>query len=119
MIILNIKNKKLVCIDPGKYDILYCFDNDNKENNVADINNDISYYISILNNDTKIIKYQNNSIKILQPIMMLNNYFIDTINIDDYNNINIISKIIDENISITTTYNNFFLNPIINNIIQV
>lgn len=29
----NIKNKKLVCIDPGKSDILYCVDNDNKDAN--------------------------------------------------------------------------------------
>ena len=29
----NIKNKKLVCIDPGKSDILYCIDDDNKEAN--------------------------------------------------------------------------------------
>jgi len=29
----NIKNKKIVCIDPGKSDILYCVDNDNKEAN--------------------------------------------------------------------------------------
>ena len=29
----NIKNKKLVCIDPGLSDILYCVDNDNKEAN--------------------------------------------------------------------------------------
>ena len=29
----NIKNKKIVCIDPGKSDILYCVDNDNKDAN--------------------------------------------------------------------------------------
>jgi len=29
----NIKNKKIVCIDPGKSDILYCVDDDNKEAN--------------------------------------------------------------------------------------
>ena len=29
----NIKNKKLVCIDPGKSDILYCVNDDNKEAN--------------------------------------------------------------------------------------
>jgi hypothetical protein len=29
----NIKNKKLVCIDPGKSDILYCVDNDSKDAN--------------------------------------------------------------------------------------
>jgi len=29
----NIKNKKLVCIDPGLSDILYCVDNDNKNAN--------------------------------------------------------------------------------------
>ena len=29
----NIKNKKIVCIDPGLSDILYCVDNDNKEAN--------------------------------------------------------------------------------------
>jgi hypothetical protein len=29
----NIKNKKIVCIDPGKSDILFCVDNDNKEAN--------------------------------------------------------------------------------------
>ena len=29
----NIKNKKLVCIDPGLSDILYCVDNDNKDAN--------------------------------------------------------------------------------------
>jgi hypothetical protein len=29
----NIKNKKIVCIDPGKTDILYCVDDDNKEAN--------------------------------------------------------------------------------------
>jgi len=30
---INIKNKKIVCIDPGKSDILYCVDNDNKDVN--------------------------------------------------------------------------------------
>jgi transposase len=30
---INIKNKKIVCIDPGKSDILYCVDNDNKDAN--------------------------------------------------------------------------------------
>ena len=29
----NIKNKKIVCIDPGKTDILYCVDDDNKDAN--------------------------------------------------------------------------------------
>ena len=29
----NIKNKKIVCIDPGKSDILYCVDDDNKKAN--------------------------------------------------------------------------------------
>jgi len=29
----NIKNKKIVCIDPGTSDILYCVDNDNKDAN--------------------------------------------------------------------------------------
>jgi hypothetical protein len=29
----NIKNKKIVCIDPGKSDILYCVDDDNKDAN--------------------------------------------------------------------------------------
>jgi len=29
----NIKNKKLVCVDPGLSDILYCVDNDNKDAN--------------------------------------------------------------------------------------
>ena len=29
----NIKNKKIVCIDPGKSDILYCVDNDTKDAN--------------------------------------------------------------------------------------
>jgi transposase len=29
----NIKNKKIVCIDPGKSDILYCVNNDNKDAN--------------------------------------------------------------------------------------
>jgi transposase len=29
----NIKNKKIVCIDPGKTDILYCVDGDNKDAN--------------------------------------------------------------------------------------
>ena len=29
----NIKNKKIVCIDPGKSDILYCVDDDSKEAN--------------------------------------------------------------------------------------
>ena len=29
----NIKNKKIVCIDPGLSDILYCVDNDNKDAN--------------------------------------------------------------------------------------
>ncbi len=29
----NIKNKKIVCIDPGLSDILYCVDNDTKEEN--------------------------------------------------------------------------------------
>jgi transposase len=29
----NIKNKKIVCVDPGLSDILYCVDNDNKDAN--------------------------------------------------------------------------------------
>jgi len=63
--------------------------------------------------DLKIIKLENDKIKILKPVPMLFPVYIENIEGDNFNNIILTGKINETDNHISIKYNKFFVNPII------
>ena len=90
----------------------------NNNNNTIDITDNseqlpVKYYI--LNNslNLNIVKLQNNKIKILKPMPMLFPVYINSIVIDEFQNISFSGKLNEIDKILTIKYNKFFINPII------